>query len=243
MIRRAMAMGFVVVLASFGACDSGGGATTETDTVEAADTSIEATDTTVAVEQDTVPSVDTTPVVDDYPPGPYGGDYLDIADPDLSFYDPWADSDIYLRDYYGNPDIKVILISSAAGWCTACMYEAWDLVETYDTYQPKGLEIIYTLFEDVDGLPMWEDAHRRASDMALMNDWHDNAGIYIGLPKRVINYPLFVDIGYKLGEYYDKEATPFTIMVRTSDMRIVYRAVGYGAGSISDNVKTVLFAN
>jgi len=244
MIRRAVTLGLATVFVALGACDGDSGNTTETDTVVANDTveSVDTTEVPDTVEEDTTPAVDTAEPVYPYPEGPYGGHYLDIIPPDLGFYEPWQDSWVYLRDFYQDPDVKVLVISSAAGWCTACMYEAWDLVDTYDLYEDDGLEIIYTLYEDAQSRPLWEDAHRRESDMALMNDWRDNAGVYIGLPRRTIQYPLYVDVGFQLEPYYTENATPLTLIVRTSDMRVVYSAVGYAQGSITDNVKTVLFA-
>ncbi|TNF34248.1 MAG: hypothetical protein EP329_07450 [Deltaproteobacteria bacterium] len=247
MIRRAMTLALATAVLVLGACDDSSG-TAEADTVEtdtlASDTLTEADTTeavdTTTVEEDTA-AADTAEAYD-YPPGPYGTRYLDIIDPELGFYDPWADSYTYVHQFYGDPNVKVLLISSAAGWCTACMLEAWELVDTYDTYHDKGFEILYTLYEDAQSRPLWDDVHRRESDMALMNDWRDNAGVYIGKPRRVIDYPLFVDVGFQLNPYYTENATPLTLLVRTSDMRIVYSAVGYSAGSISDNVKTVLFA-
>ena len=246
MIQRAWMMGWSAAFVLVAACGDGGGAASpaaDTQTIDAADTASAADDTGPSVEPDTTPVVPDPPV-DTYPPGPYGAEYLETIDPELSFYDPWADRDIKLRDYWLDPNTNVILISSAAGWCTACMYEAWDLVDAYEKYHPDGFEILYTMYADPQDLPLWDDAHRREQDMAFMNDWHDNVGKYIDLdPVKVTNYPLLVDIGYKMGEFYDKSATPFTIMVRTRDMKVIYRAIGYGAGSIEHHIKTALYSN
>jgi len=180
----------------------------------------------------------------EYPPGPYGGEYLDIIE-DLSFYDPWMGVDYSLSDYLGDPETKVVVITSGAGWCTACQYEAWDLVDTYAKYHLDGLEVLYTLYEDTRGKALWRDeasAQEIDADFTFMNDFRSYLGNWIDLETRQANYPMLVDVGFTLGAYYDKAATPLTLIVRTSDMRILYRQIGYSPGAIETIVKSVLYA-
>ena len=62
-----------------------------------------------------------TPRIRVLPDGPYGTGYLETIQ-DLEFWDPWTGEAPRLSDYYMNPDVSVLVVSSAAGWCTACMY-------------------------------------------------------------------------------------------------------------------------
>lgn len=184
---------------------------------------------------DPTPGVDTVA----YPEGPFGTGYLDITR-DLEFFDPWTGATPRLSDYYQNPDVSVLIVSSAAGWCTACMYEGWDLVEVYDKYKSRGLEVLYTLYEDQNGDPIFQDGDSDdeiTADLTFFQAWKETLGKYIGLPTRVANYPVLVDRDFVLEPYYNEGATPLTLIVRTSDMRILYRQVGYAAGTIEQLVK------
>lgn len=231
------------------ACDDGGGGgETEADTAVQADTSPEP-DTNI--EPDTSPEPDSAVEVEvpiepgepAYPEAPYGTGYLDII-ADLDFYDPWSGKTYKLSDYYQSEEKKVILIASAAGWCTACQYEAWDLVEVYEKYRDLGLEVLYTLYEDNRGKPFlqegapWEEHDR---DLTYLQLWKENLGVNLGLDKREANYPFLVDREFILEEYYNQGATPLSLIVRTRDMRIMYRQVGYSAGSIEHIVKTEIY--
>ncbi len=237
------------------ACDSGGAAdpdpepepeveapTDETPTDETP-TDETPTDETPTVEDPT----DETPIeppIDEpetvaYPEGPFGHGYLDIVE-DLEFFNPWTGERPRLSDFYQSPDTSVLLISSAAGWCTACMYEAWDLVTVYEDYKDRGLEVLYTLYEDTQGRPIFQDDasdDRITADVAFYLGWMENLGRRIGLPVRVANYPVLVDPDFVLEPYYNEGATPLTLIVRTSDMRILYRQVGYSAGTVEQMIK------
>ncbi len=74
-------------------------------------------------------------------------------------------------------------------------------------------------------------------DDATTFDGQNKLGKYIGLPVRKANYPVLVDRDFVLEEYYNQGATPLTLVVRTSDMRILYRQVGYAAGTIEQLIK------
>lgn len=233
-------MAGLALMACDGAAPEGGGA----DTTVQADTTPEPD---ASPEPDTTPEPDTAapevevPVA--YPEAPYGTGYLDII-ADLDFYDPWSGKTYKLSDYYQSEEKKVILIASAAGWCTACQYEAWDLVEVYEKYRDLGLEVLYTLYEDNRGKPFlqegasWEEHDR---DLTYLQLWKENLGVNLGLDKRVANYPFLVDREFILEDYYNQGATPLSLIVRTRDMRIMYRQVGYSAGSIEHIVKTEIY--
>lgn len=230
------------------ACDEEGPpASTPLDTTQP-DTALETPDTTEPAPDTTEASPDTTspevevPVEVAYPEPPYGTGYLDIIE-DLSFYDPWSGKNYKLSDYYGSEETKVILIASAAGWCTACQYEAWDLVEIYEEFHGQGLEVLYTLYEDKNGKPFLQDGaawEEHDKDLTYLQLWKENLGVSLGLEGREANYPFLVDREFILEDYYNQGATPLSLIVRTRDMRILYRQIGYSAGSIEHIVNTVI---
>ena len=79
-----------------------------------------------------------------YPPGPYAVEKFQVM-PNMTFYDPWEDKWIELKDYYLSEDVKALFIVSSAGWCGPCFAEAASLANVYEKYNSDGLEIIYTL--------------------------------------------------------------------------------------------------
>jgi hypothetical protein len=233
------------------ACDSGAGPSdqgTIGDPSEQDPIASEPIDETPIVETpiDETPVVETPidetplePEIEAYPAGPYGTGYLDIS-ADLEFFDPWTGATPRLSDYYKSDEVSVLLISSAAGWCTACMYEAWDLVDVYDKYHDRGLEVLYTLYENTQGQPIFQDDatdDEITADMNFFLGWQESLGQRIGLPVREANYPTVVDRDFVLGAYFDAAATPLTLIIDTSDMRILYRQVGYAKGTVEQMVK------
>lgn len=239
---RSLPLMFVSLLTSAfvaSACDDGNAPADPDPTTATTATTAPTTETPDVVEPEPDVPVEEHP---EYPAGPYGAEYLDTIK-DMGFYDPWTGITTKFSDFIGS-DTKVLLVVSGAGWCTACQYESWDLWETYDKYADDGLEILYTLYEDTQGKQIWRDgadAEEIDADFTFMNDWKDNLGAWVGLEPRVANYPTLVDVGFTLGEYYNKAATPLSLIVRVSDMKILYREIGYSAGAVQTIIKQVMF--
>lgn len=210
------------------------------DVVVSDGTAVDAVDNDVSVSDLGEDSADAQPA---WPEGPYGTEYLDVI-ANEGFYDPWTGETTRLSDYYGDPLVNGILIVSAAGWCSACSYEAWDLVDVYEQYADYGLIVLYTLYEDAAGRPLWvegapmEDWER---DFIFMTQYRESLGALARLPPREANYPVLIDRGHALGSYFNRNATPLTLIVRSSDMRIIYKEVGYSAGMVQNMVKAALF--
>ncbi len=186
---------------------------------------------------------DTAPPEPLYPEGPYGINNLDII-ANESFYDPAEDRVVRLSDFYLNPDVVGLVIVSSAGWCTACSYEAWDLVAVQERYRDDGLRVLYTLYEDAQGRPLLADlgdAAATARDKAFVATYATKLGTLAGLEARQANFPILVDIGHGLSAYFDRNATPMTVVVRTIDMRIENRMIGYSPGAILTFVRGALF--
>jgi len=184
------------------------------------------------------------PVEPRWPEGPYGIGYMDVI-ANESFFDPFTGETVRLSDYYADPAVNGIVIVSAAGWCSACSYESWDLVEAMDKYRDDGLVILYTLYEDTRGRPLWEDGASYEvldRDMTFMTDYRENLGGMVNLTPRVANFPVLIDIGFTLSRYFHRNATPLTIILRASDMRIVYKEVGYSSGTVDLMIKSTLFS-
>ena len=158
-----------------------------------------------------------------YPEGPYGKAKDSVME-DLAFYDPWEDRMVYLHEFHNDPQARLLLISSAAGWCGACQYEAEDFVELYDKWEWKGLRVLYTLYEDQNYKPLFTTPDTYEYSMAFMEAWKSTF---------VVDYPLVADSNFVLESYFNQNSTPLTMVVTTKDMVIRYKDHGYSYAQVN----------
>ena len=87
-----------------------------------------------------------------YPEGPYGSDEGSIVTNHKLLT---ADGeDFFLgANVRENADNKLMLLSSGAPWCTACIEEQPKLQALYETFHSQGLEIVEVIFQDIDRNP------------------------------------------------------------------------------------------
>lgn len=173
----------------------------------------------VVATPDAQPGADAaTPVPVVYPAGPYGTENFSVIE-DLRFYDPFTESDVYLHDFHMDPAAKMLVISSSAGWCSACMLESEELVRFMDEYEDQGLRAIVTMYEDVQGQPIFQQPSTYVKDTAFMQDWKD---------RFKVDFPLVADPPWVMQNYWEPGGgTPLTMVITTDDMRIRYMDHGY----------------
>jgi len=162
-----------------------------------------------------------------YPAGPYGTgrgatienlSFSGWKHPDLAGYDPTKFETVRLSDFYdpdGRTGVKLLAINASAVWCSVCRAEYADMNanQVYSTLQPQGLEILGTLFED--------NAFYPAQPQDLKN-WGK-------LSSHAVKFPLVLDPGFKLGAYFDSDATPLNLLIDVRTMTIVQVTMGYSA--------------
>jgi len=160
-----------------------------------------------------------------YPAGPYGTgrgatienlSFLGWRHPDVARYDAAKFETVSLSDFYdpdGHTGIKLLAINASAVWCSVCRAEYADMntAQVYSTLQPMGLEILGTLFED--------NAYYPAQPQDLTT-W----GL---LSSHAVKFPLGLDPGFKLGKYFDSDATPLNMLIDVRTMTIVQVTMGY----------------
>ncbi|HWA78279.1 MAG TPA: redoxin domain-containing protein [Polyangiaceae bacterium] len=161
-----------------------------------------------------------------YPEGPYGRgvgavianlSFLGWRDPAKAGYDPTKLERISLSDFY-NPngttnDVHVIMLNASAVWCSVCKAEYKHMRDSsvYSTYRPKGVEILGVIFEDAKYNPA------KPTDLVV---WGSNDGFSVP-------FPLVVDPGFKVGVYFDSDATPMNMLIDATTMRIIDVTMGY----------------
>lgn len=172
-----------------------------------------------------VPGAGPTSTFADYPAGPYGTgrgatienlSFLGWRHPDAAGYDTAKFETVRLSDFYdpdGHTGLKLLAINASAVWCGVCRAEYQDMKTTdvYATFRAKGVEILGTLFED--------NAYYPAQPVDLTN-W----GV---LASHAVKFPLVLDPGFKMGAYFDSDATPLNMLVDVRTMHIVSVTMGY----------------
>lgn len=168
-----------------------------------------------------------------YPAGPYGftpgsviEDFFVLGRVDKNGDGSLLDdglSDIYLSDYRKNN--KAIVITASAEWCKPCNDEQPELVGMHEDYKSKGVAFLEALVQDKDYRP---------SDDATLKRW---------IAKHGMSFDLALDPTDVLGKYYDIKAFPFGMVIRASDMQIVWAANGARPAEIRAAVDSILAEN
>ncbi len=171
------------------------------------------------VVQGTTPDLDTGPR-GDYPPGPYGTGEGAVLAP-LSFVNPDG-STLDLAQIQADDRNRLLLVSTSAGWCTACIEEQPALADLHDRYSPRGLVVMVSLFEDANFLP---------ADARLAEGWQQK----YDLPFLVVADPTF-----QFKDYYDSRQTPMNMIVDLSSMKIVKIILGADSSAVENIVGALL---
>jgi hypothetical protein len=161
----------------------------------------------------------------EYPAGPYGTtrgaiiqnlEFLGWKDPVASNYDAASMEKVRLSDFYnpdGRSDVKLLAVNASAVWCSVCRseYEDMNANGTYATYRAEGVEMLGTLFEDSSYFPA------QPSDLTRWGQVSNHA----------VKFPLVIDPGFKMGAYFDSDATPLNMVIDVRTMTIVMVTMGY----------------
>ena len=111
-------------------------------------------------------------------------------------------------DVYKDSNTKLLLLVTAAGWCTACREEQPALESLYQTYNSQGLELVVAVFED-------NNYNAATPDFAA--SWRDSYSL---------TFPVVADTDFKLGAYYDPSLTPMAMIVDVDTMTIINIQIG-----------------
>ena len=155
-----------------------------------------------------------------YPEGPFGTEEGDIlADACFQgFRNPAKVSrsessleTISFADYYdptGDKGYQLLLINTAAVWCSACRSEHEGLPEKNQEYAPRGLRILSTLFQD---------ARRDPATFRDLTAWVDTFSS---------DYAMVLDPDYQLGGFASAETAPLNLVVDARTMKIEKKLLG-----------------
>ena len=141
-----------------------------------------------------------------YPAAPYGVTENAIIE-DLTFLSPDG-SDFSLQSVYADGNNRLLLITTAAGWCTACIEEQPWLEQLYGEYSGRGLAILVAVFED---------ANFNAATPELAGEWAEN---------HAVTFPVVADPEFLFEPYYDATSTPMNMIVDVTSMEILWVVSG-----------------
>lgn len=169
------------------------------------------------------PVQETTPNPVDYPAGPYGADVGEVsinmeletcADPSKR---------VGLKQYFKDNGVKVLYLSVHTGWCPSCKSQAQTLEPLYQKYKGQGLMIWNIMTEDANA-----GGGKITSQYCVA---HGSQYKY--------TFPLLRDEGSVLmRKFFDRNAVPLSMLIRTSDMKIIYKL----SGSIPDRIEGLIAA-
>jgi len=155
-----------------------------------------------------------------YANGPFGTEEGDtLADACFQGFRKPADGDhsaaalepIAFADYYdptGSKGYRLLLINTAAVWCSACRSEHQGLSEKNREYGPRGLRILSTLFQD---------ARREPATLRDLSTWVETFSS---------DYAMVLDPDYQLGSFASAETAPLNLVVDARTMKIEKKLLG-----------------
>lgn len=163
--------------------------------------------------------LDATPR-DVFPAGPYGQAEGEVLE-NLSFTSaegaPFA-----LQGLRADEDARLLLVVTAAGWCTACIEEQPSLQRLVDERGPDGLRVLVAVFEDSEFAP---------AGPADAADWQ---------AEHALSFPVVADPEFVLRDYYDSSLTPMNMLVRLGPMTIARVTTGWDPVLVESLVEALL---
>ena len=142
----------------------------------------------------------------DYPAGPYGVTPNETID-NLAFID--GDGQPVTFGQFHNSGKTLLLLTTTAGWCSACIDEAPVLQGIYEEFGDRGLEVMTAIFEDANYVP---------AGAAEAAGWRE---------RFELTHHVVADTDFILSKYYKRDLTPMNMVVDLESMKIVRIAVGW----------------
>ena len=117
-----------------------------------------------------------------------------------------------LADVHKDPTRKLLLFTTSAGWCAACIEEQPTLQALHEEFHAQGLTIMVVLFEYQDYSP---------GDARLAQQWKRRYNL---------DYTVLADPTFISKPYYpngDASATPLVMLIDVGTMTIIDVATGF----------------
>jgi thiol-disulfide isomerase/thioredoxin len=156
---------------------------------------------------------------DVYPSGPYGTKVGTIIEK-LSFQA--VDGSTYgLGEVFADPQNRVLLLSSVAGWCGPCVQEQEKLSALHHTKGDKGLVVMAAMSEDTEYRPA------TIEDVLKWQTEHD-------LPNTVRDAP------NSMKKFSPDGTLPLNMLIDVDTMEILYVGAGFNEAEIGAIIRANL---
>jgi len=116
---------------------------------------------------------------------------------------------------------KVILLNISAMWCGPCRSEASELMDIYNTYKSRGLEIVQCIYQDEEGKP---------TDISDLKRW---------VKEFNIDFTVLNDPDKSLVGFFTFSGIPFNVIVDRNFI-IRYRGSGFDKGEVKSKIEKLL---
>jgi hypothetical protein len=117
---------------------------------------------------------------------------------------------------------ELLLVNSAALWCTVCLSEHRELPARYQELGPRGLVILSALFQDARAEP---------ADVEDLGVWVETFDV---------TFPMVLDSSFQLGAYASADTAPLNLVIDARTMQILRKYVGDQSTLLWDFVETEL---
>jgi hypothetical protein len=145
-----------------------------------------------------------------YPAGPYG-----VAEGDVVAEHVFLTADggaLSFQDVRADESAQLLLVATAAGWCTACIEEQPSLQALHEQHAPGGLRVLTAVFQD---------SELRPATPELAGEWQEG-----------VDFDVVADPELSLGAYYDTALTPMNMIIDAATMEILRIGVGFDESAI-----------
>jgi len=116
---------------------------------------------------------------------------------------------------------KVILLNISAMWCSPCRSEASELMEVYNTYKERGLEIVQCIYQDEEG---------NSSDQSDIKRW---------IAEFLLTFTVLTDPDKSLTGFFNFNGIPFNVIIGR-DFVIRYRHSGFDKTAVISKIEELL---
>jgi thiol-disulfide isomerase/thioredoxin len=158
------------------------------------------------------PTTDTGPAAitdrTTYPEGPYGsaeGSVVKNHEMTNSDGEPYS----FMANIFSDESTTLLLVSTGAEWCSACIEEQPVLDAFYNEYKENGLRIVEVIFEDINFEP---------ADVDIALNWKE---------ANEVSYDVVADPDFSFDIYQDRSLTPLVMLIEVNTMTIIKMSSGF----------------
>ena len=143
-----------------------------------------------------------------YPEGPYGSAEGSVIKNHEMINTDGAPYSL-MDNIFSDEEASLVLLTTGAEWCTACIEEQPILEAFYNEYKNDGLRIVEVLFEDINFEP---------ADSENAQNWKTANNV---------SYDVVADPDFSFEIYQDRSLTPLVMLVEVNTMIILKMTSGF----------------